>query len=54
VARGDFLVVSPAIGHGVTALMIIGGVTSGVALSAMVRPTRTAPPSDAGRVAVAS
>lgn len=49
-----FFVASVCIGSGITALMIIGGVASCVALPAMVRPARLTPPSDAARVAVAS
>ena len=49
-----FLVASLAIGSGITALMIIGGVASCFALPAMVRRARAARPSDAGGVAVAS
>jgi hypothetical protein len=41
------------IGSGITAAMIIGGLTSCVAMPAMLRPGRDTPVSDAARVAVA-
>lgn len=49
-----FLLAGLAIGSGITLLMILGGLASCVALPAMVRRAPLAPPSDAGRVAVAS
>lgn len=49
-----FLLASLSIGSGITALMIIGGLTSCVALPAMVRRVPLTAPSDAGGVAVAS
>lgn len=49
-----FLPASLSIGSGITALMIIGGLTSCVALPAMVRPVPLTAPSDAGRVPLAS
>jgi hypothetical protein len=49
-----FLLASLSIGSGITILMIIGGLTSCVALPAMVRPVPLRAPSDAGGVAVAS
>jgi hypothetical protein len=48
-----FLPASASIGTGITALMIIGGLTSCFALPAMVRPVPLTAPSDAGGVAVA-
>lgn len=48
-----FLLASVSIGSGITALMVIGGLTSCVALPAMVRRVPLTAPSDAGRVAVA-
>jgi hypothetical protein len=49
-----FLLASLSIGSGITVLMIIGGLTSCVALPAMVRRVPLTAPSDAGGVAVAS
>lgn len=49
-----FLPASLSIGSGITVLMIIGGLTSCVALPATVRPVPLTAPSDAGGVAVAS
>lgn len=49
-----FLVAASLIGSGITVLMIIGGAASCFALPAMVRSTRPAPVSDAGRAALAS
>ncbi|MFC4855700.1 hypothetical protein [Actinophytocola glycyrrhizae] len=49
-----FLVASLAIGSGITALMVIGGVTSCVALPAMVRRVPLTSLSAAGRAVVAS
>ena len=51
---GVFFVGALLIGSGITALMIIGGLTSCVVLPAMVRRDRTAPAAAAGRVAVVS
>ncbi|MBB4907615.1 hypothetical protein [Actinophytocola algeriensis] len=48
-----FLPASVSIGTGITALMIIGGLTSCFALPAMVRPVPLTAPADAGGVAVA-
>lgn len=49
-----FLVGSVFIGTGITALMIIGGLTSCVALPAMVRRAPVDAPSDDARIAVVS
>ena len=49
-----FLLASVSIGSGITALMVIGGLTSCVALPAMVPRVALTAPSDAARVAVAS
>ncbi len=49
-----FLLASVSIGSGITTLMVIGGLTSCVALPAMVPRVPLTAPSDAARVAVAS
>ncbi|GAB1509355.1 hypothetical protein [Actinophytocola sp. KF-1] len=53
-AAAAFFAGALLIGSGSTVLMIIGGLTSCVALPAMVRPGRAAPAAAAGRVAVVS
>lgn len=53
-AAGAFFLGALLIGSGITVLMIIGGLTSCVALPAMVRPGRDAPAADDARVALVS